>query len=111
MTLPTTNLDCLKVFLVYLGSINSRGTAFGFIGERMTAFVFRLVSLCYSGTVWITNCVSMHTSLCLPLFVYIVYLFLGQPFPCVGFDTLPGSENTFDSRIHLRSTLCANETV
>lgn len=72
----------------------------------MTAFVFRFVSLCYSGTVWIAI-MFQCTQICVFLSL-CVCLFLGQPFPCVGFDILSGSENTFSSRMHIRSILCMN---
>lgn len=70
-TPPTTNLDHLQVF-VYLGSINSRRTGFGFTGEGMTAFVFRFVSLCYFGKDGGYKCVSVHTGLSSPLRIYTV---------------------------------------
>ena len=100
----------LKGFCGYLWSITSRGIAFRFTGEQMAAFVFRFVSLCYSGTVWIANWFQC-TQVGFPLCVYTMYLSLGQPFRCVGCGVLLSSENTFNSRIHLRSTLCANETI
>lgn len=69
---PTaTNLDHLKVF-VYLGSINSRRTLFGFTGQGMTAFVFSFVSLHYFGEDGGYKCVSVHTGLSSTLCIHTI---------------------------------------
>lgn len=58
----------------------------------MTIFVFMFMSLYYFGTDY--KYVLLHGSV---------------SFPCVRFDTLSGSENTRNSRIHVSITLHVDE--
>lgn len=94
----TTNLDHLKVF-VYLGSINSRRTGFGFTGEGMTAFVFSFVSLHYFGKDGGYKCVSVHTGLSSPLYSHCIFFRLFHVVVVIRFWAL----EVVNSKIHVRS--------